>query len=229
MSKVNGQILPDMVSDPRIRLGVARVAVQDLAVRAALATAARAQGYGSNVDGARAPIGPARGAVDLVEIVDRLGDDRVELMTPLGYRTARERLPRALSVLAPTDPRLHAAHRYRHITEKVGAVGSSSAGLLDAPTGRISDGGAVYRVGLARELAAHVALLGGIALAMGNARGDRRHISVRALVDGVVLAGAEIKDVLRAHGWSGFGLHGAALTDALHDTLGRLSEVEQAS
>ncbi|MFT3973314.1 MAG: hypothetical protein QM699_07655 [Amaricoccus sp.] len=205
-------------------MALARLAVQDVAVKAALSTAARAQGYGI-CPGARSPIGPARRPAELVEIVGARGDHRKERLTPLGYRTARERLPRALAVLEVGDHRLVAAMRYRHLVEAVAAVGGGEW-LAGGGSGRISDGGAVHRTAIASELRDCSGVLGGTALVRGNARGERRDISLRALVDGVVLQGSEIKGVLRAHGWAGMS-YVKPLTDALLDALSRMSKAQE--
>lgn len=219
-------VLPDVASDPGVRMGLARVLVQDISVKAQIATAAGAVAHGYG-EGARPPIGPARCPVELVELFEVRGDNRTDRLTPLGYHTARTRLPRALAVLPATDARLQAAQRYQHVVEQVHAVGGS-AGLLNASTGRISDGGAVYRTAIARELRALIGVLDGVvALRRLNARGNRRDVTRRALVDGVVLGGLEIKGVLRAHGWSGLGLYVKALTEALHDALSGMAEVHE--
>lgn len=207
---------PDVALPVVDLMAMARIAVQDVAVRAALSTAARAQGYGV-CPGARSPIGPARRPVELVDIVEARGDGREERLTLLGYRTARERLPRALSALKGEDHRLLAAMRYRHLVEAVAAVGSAEW-LGGFGSGRISDGGAVHRTAIVEELRGFHASLVGVALARGNARGDRRDITVRALVDGVVLGGWEIKAVLKAHGWAGM-CYVKPLTEALHEAL----------
>ena len=217
--------LPEVASALSERMALARIAVQDVAVQAALSTAARAQGYGA-CPGARSPIGPARRPVELVDLVEVRGDGRQERRTPLGYRTARERLPQALSALEASDHRLAAATRYRHVVEAVGAVGGAEW-LGGGGSGRLSDGGAVHRTSIAAELRDCRAALSGMALVRSNARGARRDISVRALVDAVVLGGSEIKGVLRAHGWSCFGDHVKALTEVLLDALSRMSEAQE--
>lgn len=210
--------LPDVASAICDRMALARIAVERATTQAAMTSAAHSLGYGV-CPGARSPVGLARRATELVEIIEVKGDNRKERLTPLGYRTARERLPRALSVLDASDARLEVAMRYRDLVERVGSVGGRG-GLLDGgPTGRISDGGAVHRTDIAAELRKMRARLVGIALARGNARGVRRDVTVLALVDGVVLGGLEIKAVLRAHGWSGKGLYVKQLTEALHDAL----------
>lgn len=206
-------------------MALARMAVQDVAVKVALSTSAREQGYGE-CPGARSPVGPARRPVELIELVEDRGDRRQDRLTLVGHRTARERLPRALAVLGPGDHRLLAAIRYRHLVEAVAAVGGTEW-LGGGGSGRISDGGAVHRTGIAAELRGCRGVLVGTALARGNARGDRRDISVQALVDGLVLEGVEIKGVLRAHGWSGRGEHVKALTDALLDALSRMSSAQE--
>ena len=225
MSSEKKACLPDVASSLSNRMALARIAVQDVAVKAALSTAARAQGHGA-CPGARSPIGPARRPVELVDLVEVRGDGRQERRTPLGYRTARERLPRALSVLNANDHRLEAAMRYRHVVEAVAAVGGADW-LGGGGSGRLSDGGAVHRTSIAAELRDCRTVLAGMALVRGNTRGARRDISVRALVDGVVLEGAEIKGVLRSHGWSCFGDHVKVLTDALLDTLSRMSAAQE--
>lgn len=227
MSSAKVTHLPDVASSLGDRMALARIAVQDVAVKAAMTTAARAQGYYGTSPGARSPIGPARRPVELVEIVEPLGDERVERHTPLGYRTARERLPRVLGALEAGDHRLAAALRYRHVVEAVSAVGGAEW-LGGGGSGRISDGGAVHRASLAAELRDFRAVLmrSGMALVRSNGRGERRDISVLALVEGVVLGGAEIKGVLRAHGWAGM-CYVRPLTDALLDALSRMSEVEK--
>lgn len=216
--------LPDVASARDVGMGIARLTVEGLMVKAQMGAAAAAQGVVEPWPGARCPVGPARPRVELVELVDVLGDDRKERLTPIGYRTARERLPQAL--LAASPAQLAAALRYRHVVEAVASVGWPG-GIMPAPrSGKASDGGAVHRTALAQELRYSVACLGGIALERGNLRGDRRDISVRALVDGVVLGGAEIKAVLRAHGWSGKGQFVKLLTERLHEALVGMSEVQ---
>lgn len=216
---------PDVASPPLGGMGRARTAVADLAVKELIVHAGRAQAAHSHWPGARAPIGPARAPVELVQLVDVRGDDVEEPLTPLGHRTARLRLPRALADAAPVCRA--AALRYQHVVEKVGAVGSGETGLLAGGSRRASDGGAVHRAALAVELRAFRACLGGVALPLGNARGRRQAVTVRALVDGVVLGGQEIKAVLRAHGWSGYGDVVRLLTDALHDALSGMADVQE--
>lgn len=234
MTRDRKTVLPDVASSADVRLGLARVAVADLAVKAQLTLAARSQGATSYWPGARSPAGPARPPVDLAEVFE----DRVDLVTKLGlraevrkdrvtlegHRTARQRMPRAL---ADADPGCRAAaQRYQHLAEKVAAVGSGETTLISGGTARASDGGAVHRTAIAAELRAMQACLVGMALARGNARGQRRDITVRALVDGVVLGGQEIKGVLRAHGWSGMS-YVRPLTDTLHAALSGMATVKE--
>lgn len=217
--------LPPLETRSEALMGRARLAVADLSVKSQLAVAARAQGVFGRHDGARAPIGPARAPVDLVELVEARGDEREERLTPLGHRTARLRQPRALADAGAACRQ--AAARYVHLVEKVGAAGSGETGMVGGRSGRLSDGGAVHRTALAVELRAMRACLGGVALPCGNARGMRQAVTVRALVDGVVLGGQEIKAVLRAHGWSGLGLNVRLLTDALHGALSGMADVQE--
>jgi hypothetical protein len=197
-----------------------------MAAKARLVLSAQAQGHFVPGAGARLPIGPARPRVEMVEIVEMRGDNRKERLTPLGYSTARIRLPRALSLLEGKDARLQAALRYRHLVEKIGAVGGSG-GLIEGGAGRVSDGGAVYRTAIAQELRDFVGKLGGMALVKGSSSGERRDIPVRPLVDAVVLEGVEIKGVLRRHGWSGKGLFVKTLTDALYAALTSMADVQE--
>lgn len=186
-----------------------------------LARAGQAQGLGAG-EGARAPLGPARAPVELVEMVEAGGDGVLRRVTPLGWRTARVALPRVLADLAPGDARRLAAARYLTLHELVGAMPSAG---LDAGGGRrASDGGAVWRVGLARELRAARRCLFGLALPVVRDGGARRPVRLRAAVDAVCLEGAGLKDVLRAHGWACSGPAVAALRVAVLGALERIAD-----
>lgn len=195
-----------------------------------LARAALAQRVGGTAPGARAPIGPARAPVELVELVEPRGDGVVERVTPLGYRTARVALPRVLAELPPFDARRAAAVRYLTLHERVGSM--PCAGLAAGGSGRVGDGGAVWRIDLARELRAMQRQLGGLALPVvrdtgargGAQRGERRPVRLRVAVDAVCLDGMGLTAVLRAHGWATSGAAVAALRLAVLDALGRMAD-----
>lgn len=187
-----------------------------------LARAALAQRVGGVAPGARAPVGPARGAVELVELVEARGDGLVERVTPLGWRTARVALPRVLAELPHGDRRREAAVRYLTLHERVGSM--PRAGLLAGGSGRVSDGGAVWRIDLARELRAMQGQLVGLALPVIRDGGARRPVRLRVAVDAVCLDGVGLKAVLRAHGWGTSGAAVAALGVAVLGALGRMAD-----
>jgi hypothetical protein len=202
----------------------ARIAVEGWLVEVQKAKARASQGIGQG-EGARSPAGPAQRPVALEEISEEQAGETVARVTPLGYRTA-VRLPKAIRSLSVKDGRRWAAQRYAHVHELIGAVPVSGM----EPGGgslRVSDGGAVFRVGLVEELRGFQFAIGTEAcLVPRSRRGRRRQITVRVLVDMVCLSGLEIRDVLKAHGWGRQARYVAHLTDGLLDALDRMAVIE---
>lgn len=211
------------VMDPR--MGRARVAVAAMMMQLRTAMMAREAGCGDG-EGARPPAGGARAPVHLVELGLERGDGRRERLTPLGYRTAVA-LPRVLADLPVMDGRRMAALRYQHLVETIAAspCGALVSVRVDGG-GRINDGGAVWRAGLAEEVACMRAAIGsGIALSSLRGRAGRRTITDRMLVDQIVLGGQDLRAVLRAQGWSTGGKLGTRLSVSLLGALERMAAV----
>lgn len=213
-----------MTTDPL--MARARIVAQGLVSGLVLARAAAAQGVGRG-DGARAPIGPARGAVDLCELVrPRGGDMGDEPTTPIGYRTARVRpspLPPLLAGLPETDRLVMVVRLYADRVERVGSVPICDISGASGSVG-VSDGGAVTRVAWASDLAEMVACLGGVALPVVRGGRGRRSIPVRVAVDAVCLGRGSVRGVLSAHGWRTDGKNAVALSGAILEALGRMAD-----
>lgn len=218
---------PASAGDAR-RMGPARLLAERLMRQVVLGRAARRSGRDGS-EGARGPVGPARAAVELVTLEEVKGDGKTERLTPLGYRTARVRLPRALAALEEADARRQVAVRYCHLAELVHGV-PGCAGLLNGGSGRVSDGGAVWRLAVAEELRAIRGRIGpGVVLVPVYAAEGRRRVTVRDVVDGVCLQGLEVKGVLAAHGWAAYGGPVKLLTAALLGALTEMAEAQKAS
>ena len=185
------------------------------------AAAAQAAGVG---EGARPPVGPARRRVELVELSEARGDGRRELLTPIGWKTARTALPRVIGDLPDADFRRMAAIRYAELVEMVGSVPCGGMEPQGA-RGRPSDGGAVRRVSIAAELRAMRACLEGYALVPVRSGGVRVSIPLRDAVDAVCLRSCEVREVLRQHGWSTRGEWVKRLSAAVLEALAHMSEI----
>lgn len=209
-----------------VRMGRARMMADRLTRQIILGRAARNAGHGSD-DGARSPAGPARPPVDTVVVTEELGDGTKELRTPLGMKTARLRLPRVLRLLPDEDGRRLVALRYVTLQELVDAPNVCADLNSAGATGKISDGGATYRVGLAEELRAYQWAIGsGVALAPKSRRGRRRPVTDRTVVDLICLGGVDLSGVLRAHGWGLRASFRHHLEARLLAALDRMRDVE---
>ena len=102
----------------------------------AKAEVGRRQCVSPRVPGARSPDGPAQPARELVEIEERSRDGKRVPMTPVGYRTARTRLPRILAMLDPEDPRRQAADMIADCAERLTSPGAAGGG---GRSGAVSD------------------------------------------------------------------------------------------
>lgn len=176
------------------------------------ALAAKRAGIGEGM-GERAPVGAARAPVDLVTVKDVVrgpcgGVVSETGLTPIGYRTARRRLPLVLSRMSEDDPRRRAADMFAHASEKVGSVaGASAEGAKTDGGAATNDGGVTTRIAHAAKIAAVGEVLdaAGVVLrpkARGGS-GNRRAITARELVEGVCLEGSDLKAILTRAGWSG--------------------------
>lgn len=206
----------------RQQMGQAHAMASRMAQQIVLGRANLAQGVGVG-DGARAPAGPARAPVELVELREPRGDGRFDRLTPIGYRTARVSLPRVLSDLPEADARRVVAGRYAHLVEKIGAMPCS--GMEVSSRAGQSDGGATRRVGMAAELRALQACLQGVALEPQRQRGGRCAILLRRAVDMVCLEAEEAAEILRAHGWSARGSQVKALSAAILAALEAMAQI----
>lgn len=218
-------MMRQVASDPG--MGRARMLVERMGLDCALHRAALDQAV-PDASGARSPVGPARLPVETVELVEARGDESRERVTPLGMRTARVRLPRVLRALRDHDPRRRAALRYQHLVEVANAApcGALVSVRVDGG-GRISDGGASWKLGISEELRAfHFAIGGAVALAPASRRGSRRLITERAMLDMVCLSNQELRSVLRAHGWAARSVLVKHLAEIVLAALDRMAMVE---
>jgi len=204
-------------------MGRAHLHATGMARTIVMGRAAEAQATGIG-DGARSPVGPARRRVELVELTRIRGDGKHELLTPIGWKTARTALPRVIGDLPDMDFRRGAAIRYAELVEMVGSVPCGGLEPQGA-RGRQSDGGAVRRVSIAAELRAMRACLAGDALVPVRSGGLRVAIPLRSAVDAVCLRSCEVKEVLRQHGWSTCGEWVKRLSAAILEALERMSEI----
>ncbi|MBY6121826.1 hypothetical protein KUV64_22075 [Mameliella alba] len=189
----------------------------------------RHQGHRNRAPGARLPVSVAGGRVALEAIAEpRAGvveeDGRrglvaapgLELVTPVGYKTARRRLPRILADLDKGDPRLEVVRLLVDASERIGAVkGALSDGGGGGFDGQ-NDGGATTRVKHAARLRLIEARVNGwtverggaikrgpqrVALPVQRARGNRREIRAFPAICALCVEGRTLGDVLRGNGW----------------------------
>lgn len=178
---------------------------------------ARRQGHG-RAEGARLPVSVAGAAVSLGVI-----EDPGDLKTPIGYKTARRRLPPVLEALEPRDPRRMAADALASSVERLGASGGLDLSGGSGYTGP-SDGGATTKIKHAArvrmiEAAANgwpCSIFGEIERGRPRAvlsRGKpqtaqeiqaRKRLNIMAFpaLVAVCVEGRGLFDVLAAHGWS---------------------------
>lgn len=188
-----------------------------------------------------APVAPARGAQRLVTEMQALPGgvrrivgqhwEEADVFTAM-MRDAVARHGAAAGdapFVAPFTPgQIAMARHYRHLTERHAAGGMKCASL-ESRGGGGGAGGDFMDAYLAegRELARlHRCIGAGEAMVLRrirpSARGTRRGIGTRALVDRVCLADESLADVLRAHGWAVKGEHRAALRVVLCAALDRM-------
>lgn len=188
--------------------------------RAIIAHAAtRRQRIGQG-EGARPPASLAAPRVQLQTLQRALPGGKVEPITPLGYQTATRALPPILAALPATDRRRIAADLIATACERIGAVKGCSpdGGGGGAHSAGANDGGATTRVKHAARLRVVEALANGwpadplhggfrkggekIILAVGRPTEKRRNITAMGLLRGVCVEGQDMREILRAHGWS---------------------------
>ncbi|GAB5431224.1 MAG: hypothetical protein EpisKO_05940 [Epibacterium sp.] len=187
-------------------------------------------------EGDRGASGPARAAMQLVQVVDagarRIKDgprgamvvdgEPVAITTP-GLSTARRRLPAVVARMDERDPRRVAVDRYALAVEKVGAVAGASAEGMKADGGAATnDGGVTTRILYAATIHAVERVLDRAATVLTpSARGGgyRRAITARELVDAICLNGSDMKSILVAAGWSGHRRDVARLSRAAEEQL----------
>lgn len=206
----------------RTEMGRARRAAEEAFLRLRQRQAAIRAGQGQG-DGDRPTPGLGRRAVELVEITEARPEGGVERITALGRKTARTKLPRALSRYPAGHARRRAAEAYAAACEALAATNSATSFLM-APTGggATSDGGAVARLRIAarvRTLASVIASCQGLE----PLRGGAIPINARTLVDDVCLNHKEFAEVLRAHGWSASGRNLGLLRDCFGNALDALA------
>ncbi len=162
--------------------------------------------------GDRAAPGAARGSMELAQILDVVHDKRTgaiseQEMTPIGYRTARRRVPVVLSRLPEGDARRLAADRYAHASEKVGSVAGASAEGSKTDGGAASnDGGVTTRIAHAATISAVTNVLGAAGVVLrphARGGGHRKPITAFDLIDAICLEGSDMKAILTRAGWSG--------------------------
>ncbi|SDZ57063.1 hypothetical protein SAMN05444004_1235 [Jannaschia faecimaris] len=191
--------------------------------------------------------------VDLVEIFDRprrlTAEEAISgarppagaRVTAPGARTAVRREPKILSRLPRHDGRRLAVLAYASALERLGAVRGSGFEASTASTtdaGTAPDGGAATRllaaatVRLARgtvnrwrwSRATRAHVLGPARPILEARRGKARTITATALLDGVVIEGLDMAEILTRAGWSPHSKHAKVLCGAFDEMLDGLAD-----
>ena len=168
------------------------------------------------------PAGFARGPVDIAAIVEVDWDVRRGEYAARDRAVIRRRGPDALAAL-PQHQR-DAAALYLDAVERVASVRAPSEGR----GGGVSDGGAVMRCAAAERLRACRAAIGDAPVL--DPRGMRAHLdrarralNVAEIVDGAVLHGRTIPDILARAGWSRGPSVAGPVREALAQALERVA------
>lgn len=189
-------------------------------------------------DLAAAPVAPARGAMRLVDNIERLPGgarrrdgrhgrmlDQLSIMNRLEVQRHQAR-GKDDPVALPFDPaQIAMALRYQALVERHDAAGMKCASAeVRAVAG--SGGGGDFMFAYMKEseeLDMIRQRIGtGIALEVKRGSTGRRDITTRALVDAVCLHGMDLTAVLRAHGWSNGAPYRNTLRTALAGALDRM-------
>lgn len=194
-------------------------------------------------DLAAAPVAPARGAMRLVDNIERLPGgarrrsgrhglvlDQLTIMCRQAYErhqaSGSER-----DFVPPFEPaHIAMALRYQALVERHDAAGMKCASAEVRAVAASGGGGDFVAAYLSesRELDMIRQRIGpGIALDVQRGRGARRDITDRALVDAVCLHGMDLTAVLRAHGWAPKGGQREVLRRALAAALDRMQGYHQ--
>lgn len=176
---------------------------------------ARRQGLISKARGDRAPASIAPARVDLASITEPRPGGGVSPVTPLGYKTARRALPRALAVLSENDGRRRAALFISDAAERVGSIGGGDLGGA-GHKGEISDGGVTTKIKHSTRLrmalavangwpidAAHGKVSQGVArvvMPVVRQRGNAKEITATSLLWMLCVDGCELTEILERHG-----------------------------
>jgi hypothetical protein len=168
------------------------------------------------------PAGFARGAVEIATIVEVDWDVRRGEYAARDRAVIRRRGPDALAALA--QHQRDAAALYLDAVERVASVRAPSEGR----GGGVSDGGAVMRCAAAERLRACRAAIGDAPVL--DPRGRRAHLDrarhalgVAEIVDGAVLHGRTIPDILARAGWSRGPSVAGPVREALAQALERVA------
>jgi hypothetical protein len=168
------------------------------------------------------PAGFARGAVEIATIVEVDWDVRRGEYAARDRAVIRRRGPDALAALA--QHQRDAAALYLDAVERVASVRAPSEGR----GGGVSDGGAVMRCAAAERLRACRAAIGDAPVL--DPRGRRAHLdrarralNVAEIVDGAVLHGRTVPDILARAGWSRGPSVAGPVREALAQALERVA------
>lgn len=188
--------------------------------------------------GARAPASLAAAPLRLVTLTQPRPGGRVEPVTPPGYRTAVRALPPLLAGLSAQDPRRLAAAAFEASAAQIGAVRGVSLEGADT-SGGISDGGVTTRIKHAARLRLIEAMVNGwgvdrahgvvqrgparVAMRVQRPCAGRKEITAMALLSAVCVEGADLGQILRAHGWSAQTRNRRVLATAALDLLADLA------
>jgi len=187
------------------------------------------------------PVAPARGLLRAFMPVELAPDGKGGTRpVDAGYRgraaarveDAFDRMDRARRGKGPapfTPAQVQMGRFYATLTERVASAGVKGTSL-EALSQRSGGGNAGFMDAViddSRRLAAlHARIGGGVAMSVRrirpSARGSRREILDRGLVDAVCLGGMMPDQVLRSAGWAVNGRHRAALRAALSEALDRM-------
>lgn len=207
------------------------------------AAAARRQGVGRG-GGERGAPSLAATPVDLVVIHERApGAARADRVTDPGAKTAARRVSPFLARYGRQDGRRLAAQVYADAIERVGSVKGAELSPETEVRGSspgVSDGGATSRVRdaalvrLARgrvnrwkwDRARRSYVTGPSRVVLAPRRGaDRRPITALDLLDGLLVEGLSLAEILRCAGWSTHSKHCKALTESAEEMIEELADL----
>lgn len=186
-----------------------------------------------------APVAPARGAMRLVDNIERLPGgarrrdgrhgrmlDQLSIMNRQAWLLHEGRGGDEDDFAPPFDPaQVGMALRYQALVERHDAAGMKCASAevrAVAGSGGTGDFMLAY-VKESQELNMIRSRIGaGLALEVKRGSTGRRDITTRALVDAVCLHGMDLTAVLRAHGWANGAPYRKSLRDAMAFALDRM-------